>query len=244
MLWIFVHIIIFFLGILVLQSWPRSFLGNGLAEGIGGSLIATSAAGISLFLYVHLTNDLKERLDAISSSGLVRIFPFRSVLMKPEYDARLKRATRIDVVGFGLSAFRQDYSSQFAEWSRRAVIRVVLIDPEFPTPRHSIADIRDAEEGHASGQTATDVSLFVEAFRNLDGIEKDKFQLRLTRTIPAINMLRINDEIFWGPYLMQQQSRNTPTLLVDRSGYLFEVLEKHFEALWTNAIAMHDVNKS
>ena len=107
MLWIFVHVIIFFLGILFLQSWAKSFLGSGLAEGIGGSLIATAAAGISLFLYIHLTNDLKDRLDAISSSGLVRIFPFRSVLMKPEYDARLERASRIRLANVAVTYSRR-----------------------------------------------------------------------------------------------------------------------------------------
>lgn len=199
LLWIFVHVVVFFLGVLFLLPIVRTQLGNGLAEGIGGSLIATAAAGMALFLYVHLTNDLKDRLDAISKSGLVRIFPFRSVLMKAEYDARLAKASRIDLVGFGLSAFRQDYSAQFADWSKRATVRVLLIDPAFPSPRHSIAGIRDAEEGHAEGHTARDVALFESVYRQSEEIDKERFQLRRTKTIPAINMLRINDEIFWGP---------------------------------------------
>jgi hypothetical protein len=55
------------------------------------------------------------------------------------------------------------------------------------------------------------------------------------RCIPAINLFRIDDDVFWGPYLMQQQSRNTPTLLATRGGFLFDMLQKHFDALWAQS---------
>ena len=38
-----------------------------------------------------------------------------------------------------------------------------------------------------------------------------------------------------GPYLMQQQSRNTPTLIATRGGFLFDMLQKHFDALWAQS---------
>jgi hypothetical protein len=52
------------------------------------------------------------------------------------------------------------------------------------------------------------------------------------KALPAINLLRADHEIFWGPYLMGQQSRNTPTLIAQRGGFLFDALKAHFDALW------------
>jgi hypothetical protein len=153
-------------------------------------------------------------------------------LIRSEYDSRLPRAHEIDLVGYGLSAFRQDYISEFVNWSQRARVRILLIDPDFPTPDSSLADQRDREENHPVGHTRSDVDAFEIAVSKLVGLKKSQFKVHRTRSIPSINMFRIDNEIFWGPYLMNQQSRNTATLLVTRGGFLFDMLEKHFECLW------------
>ena len=107
---------------------------------------------------------------------------------------------------------------------------------DFPTPQHSLADQRDREENNPVGQVRLDVEAFEGAVSNLPGLNRDRFKVHRMRAIPAINMFRIDDDLFWGPYLMNQQSRNTPTLLAARGGFLFDMLQKHFDALWAQSL--------
>lgn len=235
-IWILCHSLTVLLGIVFLIATPiHKWLGQGISEGVGGSLIAGGIAGVTLFLYVSTTEGLKSRIEAFSKAGLLKIFSGRSVLIREEYDSRLAKARHIDLVGFGLSSFREDYINQFVGWSHRADVRILLIDPDFPNRLHSLADQRDKEENNPSGQIRRDVEAFERAVSNLSGLDPQRFQLRRMRCIPAINLFRIDDDVFWGPYLMQQQSRNTPTLLAIRGGFLFDVLQSHFDALWAQS---------
>ena len=52
------------------------------AEGIGGSLIASGIAGVSLFLYVSFTDTLRAQIETISKAGLSTIFSGRSVQIR------------------------------------------------------------------------------------------------------------------------------------------------------------------
>jgi hypothetical protein len=231
--WVLSHIIMVLLGTLFLGTWSRTWIGVGLAEGIGGSLIASGVAGVSLFLYVSFTDTLRAQIETISKAGLSTIYSGRSVQIRDAYQHRLTVARKIDLIGYGLSSFRQDYLEHFVDWSRRAQVRILLIDPDFPTPETSLADQRDREEQHSPGKTRGDVLAFEDVVSKLSGLRHGQYKVHRVSCIPAINVFRIDDEIFWGPYLMHQQSRNTPTLLVARGGFLFDSLEKHFEALWS-----------
>jgi hypothetical protein len=235
-IWILCHSFVVLLGIVFLIAAPiHRWLGQGISEGVGGSLIAGGIAGVTLFLYVLTTEGLKSRIEAFTKAGLLKIFSGRSVLIREEYDARLAKARHIDLVGFGLSAFREDYINDFVGWSHRADVRILLIDPDFPSRQHSLAAQRDREESNPDGQIRRDVEAFEIAVSNLSDLNRQRFQLRRMRCIPAINLFRIDDDVFWGPYLMRQQSRNTPTLLATRGGFLFDVLQKHFDALWAQS---------
>jgi hypothetical protein len=230
------HIVLVLLGALFLTAAPlKQWLGQGISEGIGGGLIAAGIAGITLFLYVFTTEGLKARIEAFSKAGLLKIFSGRSVLIRDEYHTRLVKARHIDLIGFGLSAFREDYINDFVSWSHRADVRILLVDPDFPTPQYSLADQRDKEESNPVGQIRSDVDAFEKAVSKLTGLNRKRFKVHRMRAIPAINMFRIDDDVFWGPYLMQQQSRNTPTLLATRGGFLFDILQKHFDALWAQS---------
>jgi hypothetical protein len=235
-IWILSHTIMVLLGALFLGSASiKATLGQGVSEGVGGSLIAAGIAGMALFLYVFTTETLKSKIENLTKAGISKVFPVRSVLIREEYHDRLAKARHIDLVGYGLSAFRQDYADDFVGWSQRAHVRILLIDPDFPTPEASLSDQRDKEESHPVGQTRGEVLAFEEAVSKLGGLRRSQFKLHRMRAIPAINMFRIDDEIFWGPYLMNQQSRNTATILVARGGFLFDMLERHFDALWSQS---------
>ncbi len=152
--WVLSHIIMVLLGTLFPGTWSRTWIGVGLAEGIGGSLIASGVAGVSLFLYVSFTDTLRAQIETISKAGLSTIYSGRSVQIRDAYHHRLTAARKIDLIGYGLSSFRQDYLEHFVDWSRRAQVRILLIDPDFPTPETSLADQRDREEQYSPGKNS------------------------------------------------------------------------------------------
>jgi len=80
--------------------------------GVGGSLIAAGIAGEILFLYVASSQQTKDKLDLLSIAGLQRIFRTRSVSIRDEYHSRLRNAKDVDILGFGLSSFREDYGNK------------------------------------------------------------------------------------------------------------------------------------
>ena len=233
LVWVACHILIVAIGVFfAARPTILAFLSLGMAQGIGGSLIATGIAGELMFLYIRASDTVRARLDVFLNAGLFEVFPTRSIQIRDQYTRRLVRAREIDVLGFGQSSLRQDYGEEFVAWSHRATVRILLLDPEFPSGEASYADERDREEHNAAGQIRRDVEMFRATLAKLQGLNQDRFQVRLMKALPSVNFFRVDDEIFWGPYLIGHQSRNTPTLLVKRGGFLFEKLKGHFDTLW------------
>ncbi len=230
--WLGGHTFCVLLGLLMMTSEGQKILGPVVGLSLGTGLIATGIAGLVLYLYVRSTFALQDKLQILTDAGLTNVFRHRSMRIKAEYDRRLEKAKQIDLIGYGLKAFREDYSEQFIAWSRKAHVRILLTDPDFPSTQYSFANIRDAEENRQVGETCESVLTFEQEVNGLEQLDRKRFQIRRMPTIPAINLLRIDDEIFWGPYLMGEQSRNTPTLLVRRGGFMFDALSRHFDATW------------
>ncbi len=208
-------------------------LGNGkVGLAIGTSLLASGAAGGALFAYVLLSDRWSRRVESLLNSGLREVWTVRSVQMRSEYDQRLDAAREnIDLIGFGQRSFREDHIDDFAAWMGRGVtMRLMLLDPTFPSPDFAYADQRDHEEG--SGSIAEDVNRFLKEIKARDLHHNELLSIRLFRCLPVLNLLRIDDDLFWGPYLIRKPSRSSPTLLTVRGGPLFKTLLTHFDDIW------------
>jgi len=222
-----VHLILFMLGAYFLRSSDITY------QSIGASLMAAGIAGAVIFIYIMYSQNLSDKLEIISRFGITNIFEARAARIKSIYDEKLNTArNNIDILGFGLSALREDYLNDFVTWKTRAKVRILLIDPEFPTSEFSLSGLRDREEGDQAGEIEREVRQFIEDTRD---IVDDDFQIRLYRCLPSVNIFRVDDDLFWGPYLMREQSRNTPTMLVRGGGLLFEKLQSHFEVIWEDS---------
>jgi hypothetical protein len=169
--------------------------------------------------------------------GLLQIFEGRSVTIRPEYDERCERATEgIDVLGFGLSAFIQDHRQDFTRWKTRLNIRILAIDPDFPSQEYSFAAQRDVEENASKGEIARDVQSLASTLMPLLSKEGEAktFEVRLYRCLPSINIFRIDDDVLWGPYFMREPSRNSITFLARRGGHLYARVVSHFNEIWND----------
>jgi hypothetical protein len=233
--YLLLHFVLVVVGVLI------TIHGGAFAISAGASLIATGITGWVLFAHLRLNENQQSLIDLLSLFGFVKAFDARGVRIKPEYEDRLNKARdRIDILGFGLRALREDYRDQFATWKRKAKVRILVIDPDFPSSGYSYASQRDKEENSSHGTIQTDVNAFLAEKRKLDDILSDhSFDLRFYTCLPSINIFRIDDELFWGPYLIGEPSRNTPTFLVRRGGILFERFVDHFECVWNSQDLSH-----
>jgi hypothetical protein len=195
---------------------------------IGTSLIATGAAGSVVYLYIARTDTTREAIEMLSRFGLARIYDRRAAGIREEYAIRLEKArAQIDILGFDLRDFRRDYMSDLGVLAARARVRILLIDPSSPA-----CVMRDREEDQREGVTRQQVEDFVTQFRDRyrpDG--NPRLSVRFFTCLPLVNFFRIDDEIFWGPYLVGRAGGNTVTLRVNR-GILYEQLSSHFEKIW------------
>jgi hypothetical protein len=233
--WVYllVHLLLIVAGYLLIATKRPSEPGASTFEGIGASLVAAGITGMVVFVYIRLSQDASERLRILAEFGIVSAFEARAARIKAEYDRRLKSAKNIDVMGFGLKALREDYRHIFGSWAQECHVRVLLLDPTFPDATDSYAKQRESEEGDTPGSIKASVEAFLVDTQALRGTQADsRFQVRLYRCLPAVNIFRVDDELFWGPYLIGGPSRNNPTLIVKRGGLLYSRLMEHFEKIW------------
>lgn len=229
-IYLLLHLVLVLVGVLLAAQ------GGVVTISAGASLIATGITGWVLFAHVRLNEGQRSLISLLTMFGFVKAFDARAVRIKSEYDTRLDRAReRIDILGFGLRSLREDCRDKFPEWKKRANVRVLIIDPDFPSPKNSYAIQRDREEKTSEGTIRADVAAFLGEKRNVDKVpSKYSFEVHLYKCLPSVNIFRIDDELFWGPYLVGEPSRNAPTFLVRRGGVLFERFVKHFEQIWSD----------
>jgi len=208
--------------------------GAVLCGSIGASLVAAALTGWVVYVYVHHSETLATALNSFVRFGFVAAFPRRSITIRDEYDDRMRRFSKhADILGFGLNSLRQDHAKSFGTWKRQGHVRVLLIDPDYPSTDASYANQRDREENDEPGTIARQVRQFVRDTK--DYLEDGRFEIRLYRCLPVLNIFRIDGDILWGPYLIFEPSRNTPTFLVREGGEMFDRLLDHFEHIWNDS---------
>lgn len=212
------------------QEWWRDWL-----TAIGFGLIATGIAGLVIFLWVYLSDRWFDRIERFDQFGLIGVHAERGPQLRMEYEDRLNRARKsIDVLGFGLRSLREDFHADFERWAVSAKVRILLIDPDFPGAGHTYAEQRDREENDKPGAIASHVSEFARAASKVAAAYPDRFQVKVYRCLPAVTIFRVDNEMYWGPYLMRTPSRNLPVFVVRKHGIIFQRLANHFDQIWND----------
>src|SRR6266498_4517553 len=125
------HFLLIAIGVILART------SSVLAQAVGASIVAAGISGCVVFLYVLESQKRSQALEILDDFGVVRIFQGRGVRIRRAYDDELNRATnRIEILGFGLRSLLEDYYDEFPRWATRANVRVLLLDPEFPTQEH------------------------------------------------------------------------------------------------------------
>jgi hypothetical protein len=235
--------------VLILSGALVAATSGTIGLAVGTSMIATGASGIIVFGWVVFDEGENERRRVVDNFGFVTAFPYRSIQIKDEYRNRTRKASyRIDVMGYGLNSLREDFLDDFRDWAARLKVRILLVDTESPGDATKYVDVRDTEEGNSPGRTRLEVQKFISDTYHLWN-ENENFQVRLATALPSVNMFRIDDESFWGPYLISstrygRASRNLPTMIVRRPGYMYERLIDHFDEIWSSDVLSRALQES
>ena len=238
--------------IVIIAVLLLAFGGDGeTLSDIAASLLAAGLTGLVFLVYQTLLYQDDLRSKQLHEVGLEAVFLDRTQA-KQEYRRRLTEATKaIDILGFGLRNFREDFVKVDDWWSGLPEVRILLLNPAFPGNGHSYADQRDEEEEHeGDGRITRDVEDFVRYLRRQLGensrIEKlplgqwqdekrgSTLQVKLAECMPAITVFRIDYVAYWGPYMIESASRHSPTFKVRSDRPLFDEIERHFDAIWKN----------
>ncbi|WP_125039046.1 hypothetical protein [Nocardioides sp. LS1] len=227
MVYYLAHVVLILIGAILCA------IGSDVAAAIGTGLIATGAAGAVIYVYVARTDGVRYRLESLWTSGVERIYVQRAAQIRQEYDDRLGRAhSQIDIIGFGLKDFRRDYLDKLGTMSSRAHIRILLLDAD-----SAYAAQRDSEEEQTPGVIQSEVAEFLKQYNNRYGSEPGfntgRLQVRTYKSLPTVNIFRIDDDLFWGPYLSGRASSNTLTVRIRRGTSIFDQLEAHFADIWS-----------
>jgi hypothetical protein len=223
------------IGAIVVQFGGQEGDGDSVLTGTGLSIIAAGVTGLVMIGYIIVTDTVRNQIIVLQNFGIRDYFDSNTTAIRGEYAARLNgRNRQIDVLGLGLSHLRQDFGRQLESWATYGTVRILLIDPSFPSDEFTLAAQRDMEEREPPGSIRGEVSEWLTETRQLRRDHPKTFQVRLYRCTPTITMVRVGKEAFWSPYLMHRRSSSTPTMLVHQGGLLFDVVTDHFEEIWSS----------
>lgn len=204
-------------------------------QAVGIGLLSAAVAGLSLTGYVLISDTTRNRIQVLWEIGFRDIFHTNTTSIAGEYGKRFKEHQKsIDLLGTGFDKLRRDFGASFEAWAQSGVVRVLVIDPHFPSHDNSISKIRDREEGNSGNGIEGQVSAFEETTRKVRESYPDTFQVRAYRCTPTLTLVRIGKELFWAPYLVNRTPSGAPTMLVKEGGLLYDTITEHFEDIWSN----------
>lgn len=210
--------IILCVGILVLKYCK----GDTVAEGIGGSLIASAIVALATIWIDQIRSGEQLRADRLLASGLRQAFPERAI---DDYANYLSAFSEIDVSGYTLGAFIESNEVRMHERAKKGdkfKVRMLLVNPEC-----SSAVILEAGESKPPGTYARALATIKQ---KLHGLEEHVELRLLNRSLPMM-VYRIDKVLYTGPYPHIGASRGALTLKVE-GGWLFTRQQEEFDSLW------------
>lgn len=168
---------------------------------------------------------------------LTKIYDKRSEKNK-DSDPRLDKAREhVDVIAFGLKSFRENYTTK-AEIaiSKGCNFRIITMNPE-----SQFTTQRDKEENNLEGDIKKSIKDLIEWADKLNSSSsRKKRKSRGKIIIKGYDCMtldfywRVDDEIYFGPYLYGKGSSDTITFKFEKGGRGFENYSQYFEKLWND----------
>lgn len=196
---------------------------------IGDNIFASGLVGLFLYWALDVTrkyeSEEEQLLKDANDQGLVRIYD-RRLIVDRYAEVRIKASGNFDMIGFGLRTFIEDNQYNLDEWANRFRIRILVVHPN-----SDYCVQRDHEENDPPGKIRGDVIYIT---RIIQGLNNPKIKIRWYKAIPTMNLFRMGDTMFIGPYFTDTRSRNSITLELRAGGKLYDRYVENFSRIWND----------
>lgn len=197
---------------------------NNICLSVGCSLIASG-----LVILMHDFFIERKTISELNDWKLTKIYNTRAE-KNADSDPQLDKARYVvDVVAFGLKAFRAKQTKRVENCLRRGVnFRIITMNPESQFVRQ-----RELEEKETDGQikhTIEDLVAWANGL-NAKGL-KGRILVKGYDTMTLDFYWRVDDTIYVGPYWYKISSQQTITYKFEREGKGFTTYSEYFDSLW------------
>lgn len=196
---------------------------------IGCSLLASS---IVTFLSSKYLTRISRVKDIIQHWGLEGIYETRQAMNRSTDEVLNQSENELDIIAFGLRSFRDAKTKIIKEKVKRGLkIRIITLDPssEFVTQR-------EKDEKEVSGQIGKTI---LDLIKWVDDIKKESpdpknISIKFYNSLPQDFYFRIDNHIFFGPYLYGKASQQTISYEFKGNSVGYEYYKDYFDELWND----------
>lgn len=195
---------------------------------IGCSVLASG-------LVILVQEIVSQTKNPIDDWGLEKIYKTRSE-KNADSDPRLYRIKdRLDVVAFGLKAFRSTHDKEINMLVEKGVmIRILTMNPD---PENPFLRQREKEECEKEGQIQKGISDLVSWAKLINDNHKrcgGRISVKGYKCMTLDFYWRMDDELYIGPYWYGLGSQQTITYKYKKGKQGFDLYSDYFEKLWNN----------
>jgi len=168
--------------------------------------------------------------DSAFRVGLTEVYEYRPTSQINQEVIQARNV--VHILEISLHSMREISASDWVR-CRAEDLRIIVLDPLFPTTR-PLAAQRDLEESRQHGTILEEIHDLLYRLP-ADWFPADRNpRVKLARTMPTLSYFRIDDVAYFSPLVHNKVGDATLHLRLSRGGQLFQVLERHFEALWSD----------
>lgn len=193
---------------------------------IGASIVASA-----LVIYIDSFYETKFRKirDVMEKWRLVDIYKTRGAMNADCDEFQDKAKEAIDVIGFGLSSWRDSSSEKIKELLKNGVkIRILA-----PNPEGSFVVQRAVDEGKEPSSIKYDIERLIDWCEDLKAC--GDIEIRTYDWLPMDFYFRVDNALFIGPYLYGKGSQQTVSYQFQKDGLMFAYYNEYFERVWEKA---------
>lgn len=235
-----IEAVIFAIGLAtIICGWCLSAfeMWKNVLVSIGCSMVASAVIS---FVY----NSYNEKENVLKSWGVDKVYKTRTEKSKDSDPKLTKAKEHLDIVAFGLKSFRSGHRNEMLQCLKNGVnVRIITMDPD-----SEFAICRANEENETLEQISHSIRDLFEWSRELNAeaktLSKKPGQIRIMKynCMTLDFYWRCDDELYFGPYLLNKDSQQTITFRAVKGGKLFEMYTDYFEELWKNERFIQNVN--
>lgn len=193
---------------------------------IGASIVASA-----LVVYIDSFYEIRFRTirDVMEKWKLKAIYKTRGA-MNADCDLLQDKAKEcIDVIGFGLTSWRDSSTGRIKELLKNGVkIRIMTPDPD-----SAFVIQRSKDEGQAEDYISFSIKKMIEWVNSLK--EEGDIEVRTYDWLPMDFYFRVDGTLFIGPYLYSRGSQQTVSFQYEKDGFMFADYTAYFNEVWAKA---------